>query len=245
MNMQEVNSPKENLPKENLNDYFVPLYREPAAARLAYRLVWLNFIQAMLIFCLVGTNVFLYTRRPERVVIKEDKSGEEVLMINDRSFGEIKNLSIKPDSPTTGGKIFTAKEFASLLFDVDLSTRRKAIKRVLGMMPQASANTLYQYLLKNTANPTNDAGVALERERSENWAAQFQMKDVSLDARDPNTINIIGTQKITKNMGGSTSEAERDVQLAVKVHPDVNGRQDYNLQTGFQVISYIFKELPR
>ena len=240
-----MNMAEGNLLNENLNDHFVPLYREPAAARVAYRLIWLNFIQTMLILGLISLCIFLYTRRPERVVIKEDKTGEQLLMVNDRSFGEIKNLSLKPDSPTNAGKIFTAKEFATLLFEVDLTTRPKAIKRILGMMPQASANTLYQYLLKNTANPTNDAGVALTTERNENWAAQFEFKDVSLDERDPNTVNIIGTQKITKNINNSPSEVQRNVQLAVKVHPDSNGRQDYNLQTGFQIISYVFKELPQ
>lgn len=221
------------------------LYREPAAARVAYRLIWLNLFQAFLIIALVGISVFLYLRRPERVIIREDAKGEQLLMVDNRSYGQISNLALEPDRPTNGQKIFAAKEFAALLYEVDLTTRTKAVKRVLGMMPTESANLLYQYLLKNNSNPTNNAGVALAQERSENWAAHFTVKDVTLDARDPNTVNLIGEQEITKNINGNVQEAKRQIQLAVKLHPDPAGRQDANLQTGFQILSFTFKELPR
>ncbi|HRH40455.1 MAG TPA: hypothetical protein PKY82_02335 [Pyrinomonadaceae bacterium] len=222
-----------------------PLYTDPASAKVAFSLVWIIFFCLALIGTLIGLCIFLYLRKPDRIVIEKNANGEQVLLVNDRSFGDIKGLTIEPDRPTNAQKMLLAKDFAGLLFEVDLSTRQKAIKKALGMMPNASAQTLFQYLKQNTSNAKNDAGVALTVEKTENWAAIFEIKDASLDSNNPNLINLIGTQKITKVIGGTPSEEERDLQLQLKVHPDANGRQDYNEQLGFQVISYTMKELPK
>lgn len=222
-----------------------PLYTDPASAKVAYSLVWIIFCSLFLIATLMGLCIFLFTRKPDRIVIEKDEKGEQVLLVNDRSFGNIKGLTIEPDRPTNAQKMLLAKDFASLLFEVDLSTRQKAIKKALGMMPNASAQALFQHLKQNTSNPNNEAGVALTVEKSESWAAVFEIKDAALDTNNPNLINLIGTQKITKVMGGTTSDDTRDLQLQIKVHPDPNGRQDYNQQLGFLIISYTMKELPK
>lgn len=222
-----------------------PIYTDPASAKVAFSLVWIIFACLALIGTLIGLCIFLYLRKPDRIVIEKDANGEQVLLVNDRSFGNIKGLTIEPDRPTNAQKMLLAKDFAGLLFEVDLSTRQKAIKKALGMMPNSSAQAFFQYLKQNTSNSKNEAGVALSIEKTENWAATFAIKDASLDANNPNLINLIGTQNITKVIGGTTSEAERDLQMQIKVHPDANGRQDYNEQLGFQIISYTLKELPK
>lgn len=222
-----------------------PLYSEPATAKVAYSLIWIIFASLFINIVLVSSCIYLFVRKPERIVIQADAKGEQLLMVDDRNFGSIKNLTIEPDRPTNAQKILLAKNFAALLFEVDQSTRQKAIKKALGVMPSGSANALFQYLKNNTSNSKNEAGVALTTERSENWAATFETKEAFLDSNNPNVVTILGTQKITKVIGGTPTDDERNLQLQIQVHPDANGRQDYNEQLGFQVLSYTMKELPK
>ena len=118
------------------------LYREPAAARVALRLIWLNVLQAAIILLLAGTCFFLYQRRPERVLIKETAQGEQTLMVDNRSYGDIANLSLQPDKPTKGQLVWAAREFTRLLYEVDLDTRPKQLQRALGMLVPSSAQKI-------------------------------------------------------------------------------------------------------
>lgn len=241
---QEIEQFTDNI-SETENGYASPLYSEPATAKITYSLIWAMICSLIIIILLLGVSGFLYLRKPDRVVIGVDSKGEQTLMINDREYGQIKNLALEPDRPTNGQKLLFAKEFTNALFEADTTNRQAKLKRALGMMANASAQTLFTYLKTNTSNLNNNAGIALTVEKQENWATIFEIKEATIDSVNPNIINILGTQKITKVVNGNPSEDERNVQLRLNIHPDANGRQDYNLQLGFQVLNYTFKELPK
>lgn len=222
-----------------------PLYTEPAVAKITYGLVWAIISSSLIIVALIGACIFLYLRKPDRIVIEQNSQGEQLLMINDRNYGQVKNLALEPDKPTNGQKLLFAKEFVTSLFEADVTSRQAKLKRALGMMAKESAQTLFNYLKTNTANGNNNAGIALTIEKQENWSSLFEIKESTLDSSNPAIINILGTQKITKVIGGNVVQDERNVQIKLTVHPDSEGRQDYNLQLGFLVLNYSFKELPK
>lgn len=221
------------------------LYREPAAARIIYRLIWLLVGVCFINLLLCALAFYLYQRRPERVVIKENEKGEQLLQIDNRSYGEVSKLALQPDRPTKGQLLFAAKEFTRLMYEVDLSVRPKQLERGLGMMLPGAAQTLFKYLKENTTLTNNKVGVAPQQERAESWVAQLDLKDVAQDARDPYQVNIIAEQHLRKNLNGQPAEATRQFQLTLKLQPDPTGRTDANLQTGFQIHSFTFKEIPQ
>ena len=220
------------------------LYREPAAARVALRLIWLNVLQAAIILLLAGGCFFLFQRRPERVLIKETAQGEQTLMVDNRTYGDIANLSLQPDKPSKGQLLWAAREFTRLLYEVDLDTRPKQLQRALGMLVPSAAQTLFLYLQKNETLP-NLVGLAPKVERSETWAATLDIKDVTVSNSDPLLVTLLADQSITKNINGVASQTERRIQLTLKLLQDPARRTDANLQTGFNIVSLTFKELPQ
>ena len=237
-------SPRLAAPATPADNPLASLYREPAAARVALRLIGLNLLQALLGLALAVGCLYLYQRRPERILIKETATGEQTLQVDNRSYGDIANLSLTPDKPTKGQMVFAAKEFARLLYEVDLDTRPKQLQRAFGMMAPSAAQTLFGYLQKNETLP-NLVGFSPKAERAETWAATVDLKEVTADARDPLAVTLLADQTITKNLNGTVSQSTRRIQLFVKLLQDPARRNDANLQTGFQIVALTFKELPR
>ena len=62
---------------------------------------------------------------------------------------------------------------------------------------------------------------------------------------DPLLVTLLADQSITKNVNGVASQTERRIQVTLKLLQDPARRTDANLQTGFNIVSLTFKELPR
>ena len=210
------------------------LHRDPADVRMIVSLTWTGMLLALLVVMSLAFNIYLYWRRPDRIVV--DRSSGRVLMINDREYGETEAVKLGPDKLTDADKQYLAGEFVKAIYWVDPATRPRDIERALRMMAPSSALKFARYL--------KQAGI-LDQQRTESWQAVWTPQDISVDRADPYTVRVIGKQEITKMISGATGQDRRQLHLTLKLVADPQRRADRNLRSGFLVASIDYRELGR
>jgi hypothetical protein len=208
------------------------LHRDPADVRAIHGLTSVGILLALLLALSIGFNIFLYWRRPDRIVV--DRSSGRVLMINDREYGETEAVSLGPDRLTNADKQYLAGEFVKLIYQIDPATRPKDIEKALRMMAPNSALNFAQHLKRT--------GV-LDKQRAESHQATWTPQDISVDQTDPYTVRVIGKQEVTKFIAGAAQTETRQLSLTLKLVADPWRRHDRNLRSGFLVARFNDKEL--
>lgn len=208
------------------------LYRDPADVRTIVSLTWTGLLLALLVVVSLAFNIFLYWRRPDRIVV--DRSGGRVLMINDREYGETEAVRLGPDKLTDADKQYLAGEFVKAIYGIDPATRPRDIERALRMMAPDSALKFARYL--------KQTGI-LDQQQTQSWQAVWTLQDISVDRADPYTLRVIGKQQITKVISGAAHQETHQLHLTLKLVADPQRRADRNLRSGFLVASIDYREL--
>lgn len=208
------------------------LHRDPTDVRTIVSLTWTGMLLALLLLVSLAFNVYLYWRRPDRIVV--DRSGGRVLMINDREYGETEAVRLGPDKLSDADKQYLAGEFVKAVYGVDPATRPRDIERALRMMAPDSALKFARYL--------KQTGI-LDQQRNESWQAVWTPQDISIDKADPYTLRVIGRQEITKVISGAARQETHQLHLTLKLVADPQRRADRNLRSGFLVASIDYREL--
>lgn len=208
------------------------LHRDPADVRMILSLASTGVLLVLLLLVSIVFNFYQYVRRPDRIVV--DRSSGRVLQINDRDYGETEAVQLGPDHLTSADKQYITGEFVRALYQVDPATRPRDIERALRMMVPDSALKFARYLKQEGT---------LEKQRAESWQAVWTPQDISVDARDPYTVRVIGKQEITKIIAGAAQREIRQLNLTLKLAADPLRRADRNLRSGFLVAAFDYKEL--
>ncbi|SRR6266498_380161 len=208
------------------------VHRDPVDVRIIVSLTWMGLVLALMLVTSLAFNIYQYWRKPDRIVV--DRSSGRVLMINDREYGATEAVSLGPDKLTAADKKYIAGEFVQAIYQIDPATRNKDIEKALKMMVPNSALLFAQYLKRN--------GV-LDKQREESHQAIWTAQDVSVDQADPYTVRVIGTQKLTKLLGGASQTETRQLSMTLKLVADSMRRADRNLRSGFLIASFEDKEL--
>lgn len=208
------------------------VYRDPADVRTHLQLLTTLLIVLGLLALSALGNAWQYWRRPDRIVV--DRSNGQVLMINDREFGETTSAKMLPDQFGEADKKYLVSEYVRLLYGVNPVTRAADLKAALEMMVPASAARFAAYLKERHI---------LEQQRAQSWQAVWTPQDTSLDRLDPYTLRVIGKQAITKVINNTVVHETKQLQLTLKLVADPAGRNDANRRMGFLVASVDYKEL--
>lgn len=219
-------------PSEKDIESHLVVYRDPADVRTTFQLLTtLLVVLCLLVLSAVG-NAYQYWRRPDRIVV--DRSNGQVLMINDREYGETSSVRMMPDRPNEADKKYLVGEYTRLLYGINPTTRAADLKAALEMMVPQSAARFAAYL--------KDQHI-LEQQRAESWQAVWTPQDTAIDRLDPYTLRLIGKQEITKVINNSVVSETKQLQLTVKLVADPAGRNDANRRMGFLVAAIDYKEL--
>ena len=207
----------------------VTAHRDPNDVRLLLSMASSGALLALLLLVSVACNIWMYYRRPDRIVVDRTSAGDRVVMVGDRATtGEV---SVGPDRPGNGDKRTIATKWSEARYAIDPLTRGKDIERLFRMMEPRAAKALSDLMKKNGE---------LERERAENWQAVWKPQSVTIDGDDPYKVNVIGTQEVTKQVGGVSQREARQLIFKLKLMVDKEQRRaDRNQNTGFLVVDIL------
>lgn len=208
------------------------LHRDPQDVRTILSLTWMGIFFALLLLASVGLNVFQYIRRPDRIII--DRSSGQVLMINDREYGEIGAVSVGPDRPEAKEKEYISNQFIKAVYGIDPATRAKDMERAIRMMVPESAGKFAAWL--------KQTGV-LDKQRTESWQVVWIPQQAEIDRTDPYMVRILGRQQITKVVANAAKQEARQLSFTLKLVVDKQGRAEHNLMSGFLVAWFDEKEV--
>ena len=208
------------------------IYRDPQDVRTIINLARCGLVLALLLLVSIGSNLYQYQRRPDRIVV--DRSSGRVLEINDREFGQTEAIELGPDHLTDADKKYIAGEFAQALYQIDPATRPKDLERALRMMVPDSALKFARYL--------KEQGI-LEKQQQESWQSVWTAQDVSVDSHDRYSVRVIGRQDIRRLDNGVPLQEPHQLNLSIKLAADPKGRADRNLRSGFIINSFNYREI--
>ena len=191
-----------------------------------FRAVW---ILLLLLTASVGTNVFLATRRADRIVV--DKTSGRVVQLNNRDYGATEAVEITPDRPNDTDKKYLVKEFLKSLYAVEQTTRESQINKLLRMLDPDLSLSLAARLKQNGL---------LAAEKTESVNSSWELQDLSVDERDPYVLRAIGIRRVRRKASGQ--DVEETLQLKCKFllkdSPSSPARNDNNLRTGFSILRF-------
>ncbi len=234
----------ENLPVDipiELDAEMRRLFNSQAA--LVMRLTSLLGLSLLVVLVLAIGCAYLWWRSPEVITWKEDTEGKTMLTVNNRSYGDVANLSMRPQGESQAEKIFAAKELTRLLYNINPDTRQSALQRVLDWFPQDAARTrdAFANALKQIGNDPN-ACVAVGLESSQKWQSTFTVQEAGVANENPALIRIIGVQRLRR--AALSNDIENRL-LAIDMELISTGnRTDNNFMTGYEPKYIMCKVLP-
>lgn len=191
-----------------------------------FRAVW---ILLLLLTASVGTNIFLATRRADRIVV--DKTSGRVVQLNNRDYGATEAVEITPDRPNDTDKKYLVKEFLKSLYAVEQTTREANINKLLRMLDPDLSLAFAARLKQNGL---------LAAEKAESVNSSWELQDLSVDERDPYVMRAIGIRRVRREANGQ--DVEETLQLKCKFllkdSPSSPARNDNNLRTGFSILRF-------
>lgn len=208
----------------------VNLHRDERDVRLLLQMSVTTLLVICLLMLSLAGNVWMYYRRPDRIVVDRRPDGDHVVSVNDQPVN-IGAVSVGPDKLSEEDKRRIVNEWAGLRYGINPQTRERAIERLLKMMePTAAAK--YVALLKRTRE--------LEMERSERRQAVWKPQLTTVDTSNPYRVNIVGTQEMDKSVGGAMTRESKQVIFSLMLMVDKeSGRAEHNLYTGFLVLDIL------
>jgi hypothetical protein len=231
--MQAVEEIKSAAERDVVRGVVTRHYRDPRDVRLILRLSGLVVVFASLLVLSLAGNAYQHVEKPDRIVV--DKDSGRVVVLNDREYGATENVELGPDKITEQDKKYVAGEWVNCIFRIDPASRDRDVVRALKMMVPEEAPKFAEYLTKNRV---------LEHERKESQQAVWTAQDVSVDARDPWTVRLLGEQELTRNLPNSgVSTVKRQFAISLKLVADPKRRDDRNLRSGVLVARVEWKEI--
>lgn len=219
----------ENLPIDFSGAEAATVNRDPEdvlTISYLFRAVW---ILLLLLTASVGTNVFLATRRADRIVV--DKTSGRVVEMNNRDYGTTEAVEIAPDRPNDTDKKYLVKEFLKSLYSVEQTTREANINKLLRMLdPDLSLS--FAARLKQSG--------LLAAEKAESVNSSWELQDLTVDERDPYVLRAIGIRRVRREANGQDVEETLQLKckLLLKDSPSSPARNDNNLRTGFSILRF-------
>ena len=209
-------------------------YRDVNDVRLLLKMASSQILVVTLLLISIAGNVWMYYRRPDRIVVDRTSSGDYVIVSNGRAATG--PVSFGQDQPGDGDKKALANRWCEARYAIDPLTRTKDIERLFKMMEPKAAKGLSDLMKQNGE---------LERERDENWQSVWKAQSVSIDRDDPYRVDVIGVQEITRRVSGTTQTQSRQLIFKLKLIADKEkGRDERNQNTGFLVFDLLdFKEM--
>lgn len=205
-----------------------------AQAALIYRLTSLLGLSLGIILILAVGCAYLWWRSPEVITWKESANGEKTLLtINNREYGDIQNLSMRPQGESAAEKIFAAKELTRLLYAIDPDTRQSALQRVFNWFPDDSARTrdAFAAALKQIGSDPN-ACIAVQLESNQKWQSVFTIQEAGVAQENPALVRILGTQRLRRTLMSNNVENRL---LSIDMELIATGtRTEQNLMTGYE-----------
>lgn len=205
-----------------------------AQAALIYRLTSLLGLSLGIILILAVGCAYLWWRSPEVITWKESANGEKTLLtINNREYGDIQNLSMRPQGESSAEKIFAAKELTRLLYAIDPDTRQSALQRVFNWFPDDSARTrdAFAAALKQIGSDPN-ACIAVQLESNQKWQSVFTIQEAGVAQENPALVRIFGTQRLRRTLMSNNVENRL---LSIDMELIATGtRTEQNLMTGYE-----------
>lgn len=216
-----------NLPFEFSNEPTIT--RDPEDVLTISSLLRAVGVLLVLLFISLASNVYLSARRADRIVV--DKPSGRVVELNNRDYGATETVSISPDRPDERDKKYLVKEFLKSLYEVEQTTRKTQINKLLRMM-DADLSLSFASRLKQNG--------LLAAEKSESVNSSWELQDLTVDERDPYILRAIGIRRIRRKASGQ--DVEETVQLKCKFllkdSPASPARNDNNLRTGFTILRF-------
>lgn len=203
-------------------------------AALIYRLTSLLGLSLLVILILALGCAYLWWRSPEVITWKESANGEKTLLtINNREYGDIQNLSMRPQRESSAEKIFAAKELTRLLYAIDPDTRQSALQRVFNWFPDDAARTrdAFAAALKQIGSDQN-ACIAVQLESNQKWQSVFTIQEAGVAQENPALVRILGTQRLRRTLMSNNVENRL---LSIDMELIATGtRTEQNLMTGYE-----------
>lgn len=214
------------------DDPVIPMtiHRDPADVRTILGLAVANICLVALVLLMAGVLVYKLLSAPPLVVVDRTRDGDRVVSMNGQAITA--GVSLTRDKPADEDKRNAAKEFTTSLYqiDPDPKIRSTEVAKALRMMTPEAARALVE-LMKQKQE--------LERQRAEGWQTVWNMQVNSVDKDDPYKVNVVGTQEITRVVGGAMKQEKRQLIFTLKLIADPQRRAERNQYTGFLVANIV------
>ena len=215
-----------------VDDVLVPMtiHRDPADVRTILGLAVANICLVALVLLMAGVLVYKLLSTPPLVVVDRTRDGDRVVSMNGHAITG--GVSLTTDKPGDEDKRNAAKEFTTNLYqiDPDPKIRSAAVAKALRMMTPEAARALVE-LMKQKQE--------LERQRAEGWQTVWSIQVNSVDKDDAYKVNVVGTQEITRVVGGAMKQEKRQLIFTLKLIADPQRRAERNQYTGFLVANIV------
>lgn len=193
------NQQNQQLTKNNENlkivekSVIAPLLKSVSLQQLAILVLGLS------ILILIIGSVLVWIKKPDQIIVKENANGVVELIVNERSFGDIVQPSMKTKGESDEVKIYLAKQFAELAYAVNPETRIDQLKKLLNWFPEDEAKTrsLFSNAIAQIKNDPNTC-MPTALEVSQGWFATVSVQEAKLDATNKNLVNVLLVQNLQK-----------------------------------------------
>lgn len=208
----------------------VTIHRDPADVRTILSLAVTSICLVMLVLLMAGVLVYKLMSVPALVVVDRTKDGDRVVSMNGQAITG--SVSLTTDRPGDEDKRNAAKVFTANLYQIDPDPKLRSteVAKALRMMTPEAAKALVE-LMKQKQE--------LERQRAESWQTLWNTQINSVDKDDPYKVNIVGTQDITRVVGGAIKQERRQLMFTLKLIADPQKRDERNQFTGFLVANIL------
>ena len=206
------------------------IHRDPADVRTILSLSVASICLVALVLLMAGVLVYKLVSSPALVVVDRTKDGDRVVSMNGHAVTN--GVSLTTDRPGDEDKRSTAKVFTTSLYQIDPDSKLRSteVAKALRMMTPEAAQALVG-LMKQKQE--------LERQRAESWQTVWNTQVNSVDKDDPYKVNVVGTQEITRMVGGAMKQERRQLMFTLKLVADPQKRAERNQHTGFLVANIL------
>lgn len=207
---------------------------DPEQVITLHRLLGVLAVLVVIVLVQAAFSLILYWRKPDLLVVDRTAGGDRVVTLNNRDYGLTEGVQLQPDRLTEGDKKYLAGRFLELYYGNNPDYRDQQLNEALRLMVAARGREMFNYLKQNRI---------LEQQAAESWQAKWTPQNVAVEAAEPFTVRVIGTQQLTRIVNQRPVEETRQLQVTVKLAKDELGRDERNLRTGYQIAWFGWEEL--
>lgn len=208
---------------------------DPEQVITLHRLLGVLGVLVVVVLGQVAFSLLLYLRKPDTLIVDRTAGGDRVVTLNNREYGLTDQVKFGRDQLTEGDKKYLAGHFLELYYGHNPDRRDQQLNEALSLMVAARGREMFNYLKHNRI---------LEQQAAESWQAVWTPQQSAVDAADPFTVRVIGTQQLTRLINQRPVIETHQLQVTVKLAKDELGRADRNQRTGYQIAWFGWEEVP-